>query len=921
MKQNKRIWKRLFGAALSAAMMLGLMPGTGMTTLADSAKAYSAYDVTTPDNVEAITIPEGGPFTDEERNRPKQNLSNMQVTFNNKPWYIIEDNSNSVSSGTVTLLAADDSFGSSKFSNSNSNVYADSLVKSLLDGLTEEGGNFYDVSDAIVKNTSADGKLYLLSVSEAQPLNISVLMMYDRIPLDNSTEPWGNNTWWLGTAGTSNDQERVVSYESILADGYGGLVTQTLGVRPALILDLSKVSFNTNTKEFSMVPVTPYPLWVGGTQVTSANAANITGATTPTASYDATSNTLTLNNANITSGYQFQNDWGKAGIYYEAKDSYDALNIVLEGDNIISGDDIGYGMCGGYNFYGKFIFSGSGTLTTKGTSSGIYMRNAAGGVQIDGGTINASGDSLSGIYTRSSVVINDGTVKAKGSKQGINGSYGVSIKGGNVTAIAEIDNYDDAAAIYGFNGKHSFTGGTVIVKGGKYGIRMDGSNDIEIGPNVTSVTISGTTAAIKTNYKVKNFVAGMGWSNVDGTGDGTEIAVNTSGASLDSYKKLLFPYTKSAATVTTHPTAKTLTYTGSPQTLVNAGSASGGTMQYTLGTSSSISPESSMFTPDIPQGKDAETYYVWYMAKGDNTHTDSDPKCVTVTISKVSEHQHKIELVDATEPGCETNGNKAHYKCTECGKLFEDKAGQSEITEESIILKAKGHKWDDGVITKEATYDETGIKTFTCENDSSHTREEELPRKTRAVETYERESDTDNSDGSSGSSGSSSNKSSTSTNAEIQAKIDQINTGSSVVIPENHQVESGLPVSDVGGNWGNNADIWTYTKSDGTVAKAEWMNLDYNGLSYWYYFDSNGIMQTNWFDYNNERFYLMPEKDGWRGRMATGWKNIENKWYYFETVPGSLQGRLYRSTVTPDGHTVGDDGSWDGVGTTPIGQK
>ena len=99
------------------------------------------------------------------------------------------------------------------------------------------------------------------------------------------------------------------------------------------------------------------------------------------------------------------------------------------------------------------------------------------------------------------------------------------------------------------------------------------------------------------------------------------------------------------------------------------------------------------------------------------------------------------------------------------------------------------------------------------------------------------------------------------------------------------------------------------------------MSLDYNGLRYWYYFNDDGNMRTNWFDYNNERFYLIPEKDGWRGRMATGWKNIENKWYYFEVVPGASQGRLYRSTVTPDGHAVDADGVWDGVGATPVGQE
>ena len=42
-----------------------------------------------------------------------------------------------------------------------------------------------------------------------------------------------------------------------------------------------------------------YDLWVAGVQVTSGNAANVFGSETPTVSFDATTNTLTLNNATV----------------------------------------------------------------------------------------------------------------------------------------------------------------------------------------------------------------------------------------------------------------------------------------------------------------------------------------------------------------------------------------------------------------------------------------------------------------------------------------------------------------------------------------------------------------------------------------------------------------------------------------------
>ena len=276
-----------------------------------------------------------------------------------------------------------------------------------------------------------------------------------------------------------------------------------------------------------------------------------------------------------------------------------------------------------------------------------------------------------------------------------------------------------------------------------------------------------------------------------------------------------------------------------------------------------------------------------------------------VTISASTEpHNHDIKKLDAKEPTCTENGYKEHYECTECGMWFEDQNGHAEITDKSsYTLKATGHKWDRGEITKEATYDEAGIRTYTCLNDPSHTKEEAIY--------LERERDTDNSDDSSGGSG---NKPGSVSKQSIDIDGN--------IIPTNHQAETGVAVSDTGGIWANdpNTGNWTYTKSDGTPARGEWLSLDYNGLRYWYYFNETGNMVTNWFDYNGERFYLVPDRDGWRGRMATGWKNIDNKWYYFEIVPGTSQGKMYRSTVTPDGHVVGADGAWDGVGETPVGQ-
>ena len=73
---------------------------------------------------------------------------------------------------------------------------------------------------------------------------------------------------------------------------------------------------------------------------------------------------------------------------------------------------------------------------------------------------------------------------------------------------------------------------------------------------------------------------------------------------------------KPAATVVSAPAAKTgLTYTGSAQNLIAAGSASGGTMMYKVGSGS--------YSAAIPQGTNAASYTVYYKVVGDADHSDS----------------------------------------------------------------------------------------------------------------------------------------------------------------------------------------------------------------------------------------------------------------------------------------------------------
>ena len=76
----------------------------------------------------------------------------------------------------------------------------------------------------------------------------------------------------------------------------------------------------------------------------------------------------------------------------------------------------------------------------------------------------------------------------------------------------------------------------------------------------------------------------------------------------------------------TAPTANTLTYTGSEQPLLTAGSTQGGTMKYRL-------DDSGAFVDSIPNGKDAGIYTVYYKVVGDGNHNDTAEQSITVTIT------------------------------------------------------------------------------------------------------------------------------------------------------------------------------------------------------------------------------------------------------------------------------------------------
>ncbi|MBR6382823.1 MAG: hypothetical protein IKS56_02455, partial [Lachnospiraceae bacterium] len=82
----------------------------------------------------------------------------------------------------------------------------------------------------------------------------------------------------------------------------------------------------------------------------------------------------------------------------------------------------------------------------------------------------------------------------------------------------------------------------------------------------------------------------------------------------------------SDAVLSSKPAAKSLTYNGSSQELVSAGTASIGELRYSLS-------EEGEYTTTVPSAKNAGKYTVWYMVKSSDGKADISPASIDVTIA------------------------------------------------------------------------------------------------------------------------------------------------------------------------------------------------------------------------------------------------------------------------------------------------
>ena len=92
---------------------------------------------------------------------------------------------------------------------------------------------------------------------------------------------------------------------------------------------------------------------------------------------------------------------------------------------------------------------------------------------------------------------------------------------------------------------------------------------------------------------------------------------------------------KSAATITNAPTATASIIAGETTALVTAGTADGGTMMYQVTTTNTKPTSTDGFSDELPTAAslDPDSYFVWYYAKADATHTDSEIAAAAIEVA------------------------------------------------------------------------------------------------------------------------------------------------------------------------------------------------------------------------------------------------------------------------------------------------
>ena len=237
------------------------------------------------------------------------------------------------------------------------------------------------------------------------------------------------------------------------------------------------------------------------------------------------------------------------------------------------------------------------------------------------------------------------------------------------------------------------------------------------------------------------------------------------------------------------------------------------------------------------------------------------------------DHDHvETETVNASSETLEAP------TCTEKGlKQFTASFQNAAFTVQSkqVEIEALGHDWDEGVITKEATYAEDGLILLTCKRCG------EVEEQTYSIKISLGQSGWVQKDG-----------------AWCYGNED----GNAVMGP--YTVDGVTYYFTTEGKmitgWNLIDGAWYCAQPSGALYYGGWTQLD----NAWYFFRDTGEMVTGWLDDGGSIYYLSES-----GTLVTGWQLIDGDWYYLDKSTGKMktgwmqEGKAWY-LLAPDGKLV-----------------
>ena len=341
-----------------------------------------------------------------------------------------------------------------KLTTNNPSVVPETVEISYV--LKESYGDGWNLSSLLVKDVTDNTEVATLKISDPgineQPGSISLTI--------------GHTYHFIWNAGNYPDECGLT-----LKDGDGILADYA---------SMNGIADGTVILEYTAgVKVEKYNIVVGGTDVTSANAADVFGD--GTVSYNPETKTLTLNNYTFEgTGYNYGNyDYYEAGIYCDNAGSEVTLELI--GTNTVK-ETYGIDSSSALLFTGSLKITGSGTLNAiscdaYGYSLGLNVHENLTIPEDFTGVINATSGNgegsafVHGIYCNGEAVISGGTINAVGGTG--QRTYGIdcgslTVNGGTVNATGGETTYRSISGTYGIEAeKFTVNGGAVTAKGGK----------------------------------------------------------------------------------------------------------------------------------------------------------------------------------------------------------------------------------------------------------------------------------------------------------------------------------------------------------------------------------------------------------------------------------------------------------------------